>query len=231
MEILRERKAIVVISILVIIALAIVVEPLRVVLFLLILATVVGWFISLPVWLILRLKPSLLISAHANRRIRWTMIGIVLLLALPIVFMLYTYLRSYATVIFYSVIITDPFPAPAGEFRPEIPTPSEIVQRHGDKMTNELWYRQVAFPPLWKSCYSSEGICGLVDDMVEIYDDYSQPTWAEYLTTIGISFVLSFPGPIFVWLYTRPLKEMSPAYQLNGSKDTLDESEPRNLKP
>jgi hypothetical protein len=200
---LRDRKGILVLSSVVVIALAIVFEPHRVILFILLLAIVVGWFISLPVWLILRFKPSLRASAHTNRGIRWAMIGIVLLLALPTVFFLYTYLRSYSTVIFYSVRITDPFPAPAGQYRPETPAPSEIVERHGNMMTKELWYRQVAFPPLWKSCYSSEQICALVDDMIGICDNYSHPTWAEYLITISVSLVLSFPGPLFAWIYTR----------------------------
>lgn len=209
MATLRIRKVILVLLFVVIIALGVVVEPIRIFLFVSLLAIVVGWFISLPLWLTLRFKPSVRVSAHANRRIRLTMIGIVLLLVLPTVFVLYTFLRSYVTVIFYSVIISDPFPAPAGQYRPQFPSPSEIVQRHGGLMTKELWYRQVAFPPLWKSCYSSVDICGLVDDMVVIYDTYSHPNWAEYLSTIGISLALSFPGPLFAWLYTHPPKDGS----------------------
>jgi len=211
MECLRKRKAIPVLSFVVVVALGIVFEPLRSSVFLLLLAIVMGWLISLPLWFILRSKPSLRTSAYANRRIRWTMIGMVSLFVVPTLFVLYTYLGSYATVVFYSVAIVDP--APIENYAPQSTSPYGIVQRHGNLMTRELWLRQVAFPPLRNDCYSSDEVCGVVDDMTQVAYGHPYPSWSEYLMTIGISLVLSFPGTLFAWFHTRPPKDESRAKQ------------------
>src|SRR3990172_1693696 len=169
MESIRKRRAILTIfSFVIFIALGIVFESLSPFVFLVILAIAIGWLISLPLWLILRFTPSLRTAAHASRRIRWTMIGIVALFVLPTLFVLYGYLKSYVTVVFYPVM------APlhpdlstwrdAQEFREFQRSDIDgAVEMYGDLMVKELWLRQVAFPPLRKSCYSSDHVCGLAD--------------------------------------------------------------------
>jgi hypothetical protein len=104
----------------------------------------------------------------------------------------------------------------AGQYRPQYTTPSEVVEKHGNSLTKELWFRQVVSPPLQKSCYSSEEVCDSVDNMVEIYDNYSHPNWSEYLTTIVISLLLSFPGVLFAWRYTCPFPDESQIEKMKG---------------
>ena len=202
------RKAILFLLLLIfIITLAIFIESLRLSLILLLFAIGVGWLISLPLWLILRFKPSLRMYVYNHRGVRWMMVGAVFLLAIPTLIILYTFLRSYVTVTFYSVTISDPFPAPSGQYQSQIQSPSDIVERHGNMMTKELWFRQMALPPLRKSCYSSEEVCEIVDNMVGMYSHLSHPDWAVYLTTIGITLLLSLPGGLFAWLYTKKPKD------------------------